>query len=76
MRFFTTVFCEQVFPSGTVVKNLPPNAGDMSSIPGSGRLSGGGNGHPLQHSSQGKSHGQRILAGYSPWGREESDTAQ
>ena len=24
----------------------------------------------------GKSHGQRILAGYSPWGRQESDTSE
>ena len=25
---------------------------------------------------QGKSHGQRSLAGYSPWGSKESDTAE
>ena len=25
------------FPGGTVLKNLPANAGDMSSIPGPGR---------------------------------------
>ena len=24
----------------------------------------------------GKSHGQRSLVGYSPWGREESDTTE
>ena len=24
----------------------------------------------------GRSHGQRILVGYSPWGREESDTIE
>ena len=36
-----------------VVKNLPPNTGDIrdvSSIPGSGRCPGGGNGNPLQYS--------------------------
>ena len=33
-----------------VVKNLPANAGDMSSIPGSERFPGEGNGNPLQHS--------------------------
>ena len=27
----------QGFPAGTVVKNLPANAGDMGSIPGPGR---------------------------------------
>jgi len=36
-----------------VAKNLPANAGiagDMSSIPGSGRSPGGRNGNPLQYS--------------------------
>ena len=33
-----------------VVKNLPANARDASSIPGSGRSPGGGNGTPLQYS--------------------------
>ena len=36
-----------------VVKNPPPNAGDlkdMGLIPGSGRSPGGGNGNPLQYS--------------------------
>ena len=30
------------FPGGSVVKNLPANAGDSSSIPGSGRSPGEG----------------------------------
>ena len=38
------------FPGGTVVKNLPTNAGDTSWIPGSGRSPGGRNGYPLQYS--------------------------
>ena len=38
------------FPGGSVVKNLPTNAGDSSSIPGSGRSPGEGNGSPLQYS--------------------------
>ena len=33
-----------------MVKNLPANAGDVGSIPGSGRSPGGGNGNPLQYS--------------------------
>ena len=37
------------FPSVSV-KNLPTNAGDMCSIPGSGRSPGGGNGNLLQYS--------------------------
>ena len=32
------------FPSGSVVKNLPANVGDVDSIPGEG------NGNPLQYS--------------------------
>ena len=35
---------------GSVVKNLPANAGDANSIPGSGRSPGEGNGNPPQHS--------------------------
>ena len=35
------------FPGGSVVKNPPANAGDVGSIPGLGRSSGGGNGNPL-----------------------------
>ena len=37
-------------PGGSVVKKLPTNAGDASSIPGSGRSPGEGNGNPLQYS--------------------------
>ena len=38
------------FPGGSVVKNLFANAGDMGSIPGSGRPPGEGNGNPLLYS--------------------------
>ena len=38
------------FPSGSVVKNLPANAGDEGSVPGWGRSPGVGNGNPLQYS--------------------------
>ena len=41
------------FLGGSVVKNLPANAGNMGSIPGSGRSHGEGNGNPLQYSSLG-----------------------
>ena len=37
-------------PGGSVVENPPVNAGDMGSIPGSGRSSGEENGNPLQYS--------------------------
>ena len=35
------------FPCGSVVKNLPANAGEVGLIPGWGRFSGEGNGNPL-----------------------------
>ena len=38
------------FPGGTVDKNQPASAGDMSLISGSGRSSGEGNSNPLQFS--------------------------
>ena len=42
--------CIWDFPGGSVVKNLPANAGDVNSVPGLGRSSGEGNGNPLQYS--------------------------
>ena len=59
----------------TTGKESTCNAGDaedMGSVPGSGRSSGGGNANPLQY-SYGEFHGQRSLAGYSPWPSKESD---
>ena len=38
------------FPGGSVVKNLPANAGDTSLISGPGRSPGEGNGNTLQYS--------------------------
>ena len=49
-------------------KEFAWNIGDAGLTPGSGRSSGEGNGNPLQYSLPGKSHGQRSLVGYSPWG--------
>ena len=37
-------------PGGSVVKNLPANAGDMGLIPGPGRSPGKENGNSLQYS--------------------------
>ena len=37
---------------------------------------GGGNGNPLQDSCLENPHGKRSLAGYSPWGRKQSDTTE
>ena len=40
----------QYFPGGSAVNIPPANAGDVGSIPGSGRSPGGRNGNPLQYS--------------------------
>ena len=61
-----------------VVKTPPANAGDIrdtGSIPGSGRyLEEGMETHSVF--LPGESHGQRSLAGYSPWGRRELDVTE
>ena len=43
----------EAFPSGSVVKNPPANAGDMGLIPGSGRAPGEENGNSLYYSCLG-----------------------
>ena len=61
------------FPSGSNGKESACNMGDLGLIPGLGRSPGGGHGNPLQYSCLENPHGQRNLAGYSPWGCKESD---
>ena len=50
---FYFLFTPQSFLVGSVVKNLPANAGDLGSITGLGRSRGEGNGKPLEYSCQG-----------------------
>ena len=47
--FICLYIYSQGFPGSSMVKNLPANAGDTGSIPGSGRSPGGGNDNPLQY---------------------------
>jgi len=49
------------FPGDSVVKNLPANAGDEGSFPGSGRSPGVGNGNPFQYSCLENSMGGEAL---------------
>ena len=70
---------KQTWASQFMIKNLPANtedAGNVSSIPGLGRSTGGGNGNPFQYSCLEKCHGQMSLAGYNPCGRKEVDTTE
>ena len=55
-------------PGGSVVKDLPTKARDTGSIPVLRRSPGERNGNPLHYSCLEKSHGQRSLVGYNPWG--------
>ena len=48
--------------------------GNLGLIPGLERAHGGGCGNPLQYSWLEIPHGQRSLAGYSPWDCKESNT--
>ena len=59
---------------GSVVKNLP--VGDVSSIPGLGSFPCRRKWQPTPVLLPGKSHGQRSLAGYSPWGLRVGITEQ
>ena len=63
----------RIFPGNSDGKESACNAGDRGLISGLGRSPGGGNGNPLQCSCLENLHGQRSLAGCSPWGCKELD---
>ena len=67
------------FQGGPVVKNPPANAGDagdVGSVPGSGRFPGGGNGNLLPYSCLENSmdREKNSMASYIPWGCKESNS--
>ena len=68
------------FKMALAVKNLPANTGDISdvsSILGSRRSPGGGNGNPLQDSCLENSMDRGTWqAMYGPWGHKEWDTTE
>ena len=66
--------CLRGFLTGSVVKNLPANAGDMGSIPGSGRSPGEGNGNPPQYSCLGNTMGREAWRTTVHRVAKESDT--
>ena len=60
-------------PGGSVVKNLPGNAGGRLGLAAwIGKIPWGRTWQPTPGFLPGKSHGQRSLEGYSPWGCKES----
>ena len=62
----------ECFPGSSAGKESPAMQETLGLIPGLGRSPRGGHGNPLQYSCLENPHGQRSLAGYSPWGRKES----
>ena len=58
-------------PGGSDCKESTCNVGDLGLIPGLGRSPGGGHGDLFQYYCLENPHGQRSLAGYSPWGHKE-----
>ena len=73
-QFYHTL--KKGFSGGSDGKESACNAGDLGSIPGLGGSPGEGHGNPLQYSCLENPHGQRNLAGYSQWGRKESDMTE
>ena len=64
------------FPGGSDSKESTCNVGDLGSIPGFRRSPGGRYGNLLQYPCLENPHGQRNLAGSSPWGHKELDTTE
>ena len=64
------------YSKGLEVAQTVDSAGNLGLIPGSGHSPGEENGNPIPVFLPGKSHGQRSLVGYSPWGHKESDTTE
>ena len=64
------------FPDGSDGKESARNVGDLSSISVLGISPGGGHGNLLQYSCLENPHGQRSLAGCSPWGLKELDMTE
>ena len=65
------------FPSGSDGKESANNAGDLDLIhPWVKKIPWRRAWQPTPVFLSGKIHGQRSLAGYSPWGHKESDTTE
>ena len=63
------------FPHSSAGKESACNVGDMGSVP-IRKIPWRRAWQPTAVFLPGESHGQRSLAGYSPWGRTESDTTE
>ena len=66
-----TLSMRKGFPCGSAGKESACNAGDLGLIPGLGKIPWRRAWQPTPVLLPGVSHGQRSLAGYSPWGHKE-----
>ena len=66
----------QGFSGGSVVKNLPDNAGDVGLIPGLGGSPGEGSGNPLQYSFLGNPTDRGAWRVTVHGGHKEPDTTE
>ena len=64
------------FPGGSVVKQSACNAERPGFDPWVGKIPWRREWQPTPVFLPGKSHGQRSLVGYRPWGHKESDTTE
>ena len=64
------------FPCGSDGKESACNVGDLGLISGLGRFTKEEHGNPLQYSCLENPHGQRRVAGCSPWGHKELDMTE
>ena len=64
------------FLGGSDGKSVCLPCGRPGFDPWVGKILWRGKWQPTQVLLPGKSHGRRILVGYSPWGRRESDTIE
>ena len=76
--FNVCILIRRDFPGGSVVKNLPEIQEQQEAwfILWVGKIPWRGAWQPILVFLPGESHGQRSLAGYSPWGHKESDTTE
>ena len=65
-----------MLPRWHSIKVSTYNPGDLCSIPGLGRFPWRRKWQPTPVFLPGELHGQKSLAGYSPWGRKELDTTE
>ena len=80
INLFWLELCVSVYvyrlPRWLSYKGIIVYAGELGLIPGPGRFPWKRKWQPIPVFLLRESHGQRTLAGYSPWGRKESDTTE